>query len=33
MHYSDPGSILPFGINTLQQLEEQQIIIGARNEQ
>ena len=32
MHYSDPDSILPFGINILQQLEEQQIIIGARNE-
>lgn len=29
MHYSDPASILPFGIDILQQLQAQQIIIGA----
>lgn len=32
MRYSPPESILPFGIEILQQLEAQRIIIGARNE-
>ncbi len=29
MHYSDPASILPFGLEILQQLQAQQIILGA----
>jgi hypothetical protein len=32
MHYGNHESILPFGIQTLQQLKEQHIIIGAQNE-
>ena len=32
MHYGDHETILPFGIEILQQLEEQQIIIGTHNE-
>lgn len=33
MHDSNPDTILAFGIDILQQLEQQQIIIGSRNEQ
>ena len=33
LHYSNPETILSFGIDILQQLEQQQIIIGSRNEQ
>lgn len=32
MNYGDPETILPSGINTLEQLKQQNIIIGARNE-
>ena len=32
MHYGDHETILPFGTEILQQLKEQYIIIGARNE-
>lgn len=33
MHYNNTETILSFGIELLQQLEQQQIIIGSRNEQ
>ena len=33
MHYSDHETILPYGIDILQQLKTQQIIIGAQHEQ
>ena len=33
LHYSDPETILPFGVDILQQLKIQHIIIGVQHEQ